>query len=293
MPPSPASDDRSSAAEPGRFGADVAIRTRSAVILGVAALGLTAIGGWAFAFFAAALAGQVLREWLSITGCRRSMVVPGDMAVAAGAVVLLFAAFDLRVAGVSAITLIALVVVADPKIDRGASSRLWAGFGVLYAILPAIALESLRGSATFGLWALVFLYAVVWTTDIAAFFTGRAIGGPRLLPIISPKKTWSGAVGGLTGGIIAGAIVSFAAKVPAVLPVIALAGLCSIVAQTGDLFESWIKRRFLVKDSGQLIPGHGGVMDRVDGLIVAGLFLAIVGWFRVGLNDPANGFLSW
>jgi phosphatidate cytidylyltransferase len=293
MRPVRTSDDRPAVAEPGRFGADVAIRTRSAVVLGLAALGLTAVGGWAFALFVAGLAGLVLSEWLFVTGCRRSMLLPGDLSVVAGLVALLYVAFGLWAALVGVAALIVLVVVADPKLDRGAGSRVWAGVGVLYAVLPAIALMSLRASPSNGLWALVFLYAVVWSTDIGAFFVGRALGGARLLPAISPKKTWSGAIGGLLGAVIAGLIVSLVAGVPAVAPVVALAGLTSIVCQSGDLFESWIKRCFLVKDSGQLIPGHGGVMDRVDGLIAASLFMAVVGWSRAGLDAAANGVLIW
>jgi phosphatidate cytidylyltransferase len=293
MNPAPASDDRPSDSGSGRFGADVALRTRSALILGLAALALTAIGGWAFAIFAAALAGQVFREWLTVTGCRRSVFLPGDLAVVAGLVVLLFAAFGLRWSALAGAVLIVVVVAVDPKLDRGTATRLWAGFGVVYAVLPAIALQSLRGSASYGLWALVFLYAVVWSTDIAAFFAGRSLGGPRLMPAISPKKTWSGAIGGLCGGLVASVIVGLIAHLPSLMPVIVLAGVCSIVSQVGDLFESWIKRCFFVKDSGRLIPGHGGVMDRVDGLIAAALFLAIVGWSRAGFEDAASGLLAW
>jgi phosphatidate cytidylyltransferase len=288
-----ASDDRPSGCAPSRFGSDVAVRTRSAVVLGLGVLALTAIGGWAFSLFAAVLAALVFREWLFVTNCRRSMMVPGDLAVAAGLVVLLFSVFGLDLAISGCLILIALVIAADPTVDRGTGLRLWAGFGVLYAILPAIALQSLRHSPTLGLWAIVFLFAVVWSTDIAAFFVGRALRGPRLLPLISPKKTWSGALGGLGGAVAAGATVGLLADVSSLGPVILLAALTSVVAQAGDLFESWIKRRFLVKDSGQLIPGHGGVMDRVDGLIAAALFLAIVGWARAGLVDPASGCLMW
>jgi phosphatidate cytidylyltransferase len=262
-------------------------------VLGLTVLALTAVGGWAFDVFAAVLAGLVFREWMFVTCGRRSIVVPGDLAVAAGIVVVLFVVFGLTWAALGAIVLIAVVVIAEPAIDRSAASRLWAGFGVVYAVLPAIALDSLRGSATFGLWALIFLYAVVWSTDIAAFFAGRALGGPRLLPMISPKKTWSGAIGGLCGGVAASVVVGLLAHLPSLLPVILLAAVCSVVSQAGDLFESWIKRCFLVKDSGGLIPGHGGVMDRVDGLIAAALFLAIVGWSRSGLDNAAGGFLNW
>jgi len=283
------------AARSGPFGADVAVRTRSALVLGLTVLALTAIGSWAFAVFAAVLAALVLGEWLAVTGCRKSLAVPGDLPVAAGLVVLLYMALGWRWALAASVVLAIAVALAagDGRAERGAGSRLWAGLGVIYAVVPSIALMSLRNSASFGLWALVFLYAVVWSTDIAAFFSGRAIGGPRLSPQISPKKTWSGAIGGLVGAVLAGMLVGVIAHVPALLPVIGLAGLCSVVCQAGDLFESWIKRCFLVKDSGQLIPGHGGVMDRVDGLIAAAVFLAIVGWSRAGLDDAASGILSW
>jgi phosphatidate cytidylyltransferase len=293
MSPAGATQKPDAVPKPGRFGSDVAIRTRSAIVLGLSVLALTALGGWAFSVFAAVLCGLVFREWLFVTGFRRSIVVPGDLTVAAAAVVVLYAIFGWSVALAGSLLMIVLVVVADPKLLRGTGSRLWAGFGVVYAVLPAIALESLRASPTLGFWAIIFLYAVVWSTDIAAFFAGRAFGGARLMPAISPKKTWSGAIGGLCGAIVAGGIVSLLAKCPVFVPVIVLAAIASIVTQAGDLFESWIKRRFLVKDSGQLIPGHGGVMDRVDGLVAAALLLAIVGWCRSGLTDAASGVLIW
>jgi phosphatidate cytidylyltransferase len=293
MSPTAASHEPQPTNGHGRFGADVAIRTRSAIVLGLTVLALTIFGGWPFALFTAVLTALVFREWLFVTGCRRSIAVPGDLAVAAGAVVLLFTGSGIGWAFGGGAILMAIVVSVDAKLNRGAGPRIWAGIGVIYAVLPAIALQSLRESQTFGVWALVFLLAVVWSTDIAAFFAGRAIGGPRLIPRISPKKTWSGAAGGLCGALIAGGIVGFLANVPAVLPLLLLAGLTSVVCQAGDLFESWIKRCFLVKDSGQLIPGHGGVMDRVDGLIAAALFLAIVGWTRAGLNGAAAGLMIW
>ncbi len=277
----------------GRFGSDVAVRTRSALVLGLSVLALTGLGGWPFVAFTAVLAGLVLGEWLSVTGCRKFLIFPGDFIIATAAVVVLFAGLGAEVAALAVGVLMVCVVLVGPDADRGVTSRIWAGFGVIYAILPAIALQSLRGSAHDGLWALVFLFAVVWSTDIAAFFAGRAFGGPRLMAVISPKKTWSGAVGGLIGALAAGTCVALLAHVPNVLPVIAIAAASSVMTQVGDLFESWIKRCFLVKDSGHLIPGHGGVMDRVDGLVAAAVFLALTGWSRAGLDDPASGFLNW
>lgn len=272
-----------------RFGPDVIVRTQSAIVLGLSVLGLTALGGWAFAVFTAAMAGLVLREWLEVTGSPRKCVFIGDFAVVAALVVLLFKGVGTMAACAGALLLLAGLAVAAQDLK----ARGWTAFGLVYAVLPAIALQSLRDSGHFGLWAIVFLFAVVWTTDVAAFFAGRALGGPKLLIAISPKKTWSGAIGGLCGALLAGSIVAYLAGVPSVVPVLVLAGLASVVAQMGDLFESGIKRYFMVKDSGQLIPGHGGVMDRVDGLIAAGLLLALIGWARAGVADPGAGILLW
>jgi phosphatidate cytidylyltransferase len=132
---------------------------------------------------------------------------------------------------------------------------------------------------------MLFIFAVVWATDIFAYFIGRAIGGPKLAPPISPGKTWSGAIGGTLASVLAGLAVVYLAGEPVGFGLVAVILLLSIASQIGDLFESWIKRRFGVKDSSRLIPGHGGVMDRVDGLVSA-CFVA----FLVGLAlSAANG----
>ncbi|MFZ1681999.1 MAG: phosphatidate cytidylyltransferase, partial [Rhizobiaceae bacterium] len=144
-----------------------------------------------------------------------------------------------------------------------------------YALLPAIAFSSLRDGPS-GFAAILFLFAAVWATDIFAYFTGRAIGGPKLAPAISPGKTWSGAVGGTVFAVLAVVALAFvlpALALPAILvPAIAL----SVVSQIGDLAESAFKRHFGVKDSGNFIPGHGGVMDRIDGLAVAAVALYLI-----------------
>src|SRR5690606_13899764 len=120
--------------------------------------------------------------------------------------------------------------------------------------------------------------AVVWVTDILAYFVGKAVGGPKLAPSISPGKTWSGAIGGAAGGTLAGLIVAQFVPTTAGMAVICVAALAlSVVSQAGDLFESSLKRRFSVKDSGRIIPGHGGVMDRVDGLVAAAFALYLAG----------------
>ena len=148
--------------------------------------------------------------------------------------------------------------------------------------------------AALGFAAIVFLFAVVWVTDIAAYFAGRAIGGPKLMPRVSPNKTWSGAIGGTVGGVIGGVAggalrrhrQSRRRRRPSRF-------VLSVVAQAGDLFESAIKRRFDAKDASQLIPGHGGLMDRLDGFVIAALVAALIGVAHGGVDAPARGLLVW
>src|SRR5207244_9116237 len=128
--------------------------------------------------------------------------------------------------------------------------------------------------------ALIFLFAVVWSTDIAAYFAGRALGGPKLAPSVSPKKTWSGAIAGLAAAIAIAIGVANFGGLAGTLALSAIAVMLSVVAQAGDLFESALKRRFGAKDSGHLIPGHGGLMDRLDGFVAAATLAALIGFAR-------------
>jgi phosphatidate cytidylyltransferase len=169
---------------------------------------------------------------------------------------------------------------------------LWIVVGILYAAVSALAPIALRASHDFGLNTIIFLFAVVWTTDIAGYVVGRLIGGPKLWPAVSPKKTWSGAIGGLVGAVLFGSAVVHFSGIP-VGWVALLAAVLSVVAQGGDLAESAIKRRFGVKDASHIIPGHGGVMDRLDGFIVAALLAVLVGLARAGLDNPGRGLLVW
>jgi phosphatidate cytidylyltransferase len=169
----------------------------------------------------------------------------------------------------------------------------WVAIGVVYAALLLAAPVVLRDDANYGMIAIFFLFAIVWTTDIAGYFAGRAIGGPKLAPSISPKKTWSGAIAGLIAVVV---IVAIGARyVPGVrlAPLIAISMLLSIVSQAGDLAESALKRRFDVKDASQIIPGHGGVMDRLDGFWAAAACAALIGLARGGFEEPARGLLVW
>jgi phosphatidate cytidylyltransferase len=170
--------------------------------------------------------------------------------------------------------------------------RLWAGTGVLYAAALLVPAVMLRNETTLGFAAILFLFAVVWAEDTGAYFAGRLIGGPKLAPAISPHKTWSGALGGTVAGIVAGSLVIAAAGVPWRPAHLAVAFALTVAAQLGDLAESAVKRRFGVKDASALIPGHGGMMDRVDGLLFAATAALAIGLIRNG-TAPASGLLSW
>ena len=166
------------------------------------------------------------------------------------------------------------------------------GIGLAYAGIPALAIAKLRGADGEGLAAVLFLFAAVWATDILAYFTGRAIGGPKLAPSISPGKTWSGAIGGAVSGVIAawGVAAAFGRGGDWRLPLVALA--VSVISQMGDLYESSVKRRAGVKDSSHLIPGHGGVLDRVDGLVAGAVLLYLFGALAGGPDSPAHGIFG-
>lgn len=169
----------------------------------------------------------------------------------------------------------------------------WIAFGIVYAAAMFAAPVLLRADASYGLLAIVLLFAIVWSTDIFGYFAGRAIGGPKLLPSVSPKKTWSGAIAGTLGAMIVAVVVASLFGSFGTGAVAAVALLLSVCAQAGDLFESFVKRKFGAKDSSQLIPGHGGVMDRLDGFWAAALAACVIGVSRGGLGDAARGLLIW
>jgi phosphatidate cytidylyltransferase len=187
--------------------------------------------------------------------------------------------------------IIALGVLAG-LVTAGRQAPAVAG-GMVYASALLMAAAILRSDVKYGFAAVVFLYVVVWGSDIGGFFAGRAFGGPKLAPAISPKKTWSGAIGGTVVAVAAaiGFASLFSLDKPLTIAVLAL--VLSIASQCGDLFESWFKRRFDAKDASGLIPGHGGVMDRLDGFIFAAVVAAIIGVARGGAEAPATGLLVW
>lgn len=277
-----------SGSKAGNQKSELFLRIVSAAVLVPIVIAATWYGGVAF-FGLTALCGAILLyEWVGLTGKSEPAALDwiAGLAVLA-AIVLCFVGktgLSLAVIGATAVMLIVLATA------RGRAY--WLAGGVVYAGLCATALMALRAD-DLGLVAILFLFAVVWMTDIAAYFTGRAIGGPKLWPAVSPNKTWSGAIGGLIFGVAGGGGVLVASGLSISLPIVLIAALLSIAGQAGDFFESAIKRRAGKKDSGNLIPGHGGLMDRIDALIFAAILAAIVGWIHGGPKAPAQGLLVW
>jgi phosphatidate cytidylyltransferase len=259
-------------------------RIVSGIVMAALAVGAVALGGWPFALFWAAAAIGVFWEWSAIVaGGARAARTAGIAALVIAALAAgagqLIAAFMVLAAGVAAVW--------------APHRRAWEGAGVAYAGTVLLAPVVLRGDPEFGLLAILYLFAVVWTTDILGYFVGRAIGGPRLIAHISPNKTWSGACGGALGALTAGVVVVYVAGNTALLPAACVAFVLSIASQAGDLFESVVKRRFGVKDASHVIPGHGGLMDRLDGFIAAVGVAALIGIMRGGVDAPARGLLLW
>jgi phosphatidate cytidylyltransferase len=186
-----------------------------------------------------------------------------------------------------------LGLVAAARSLAGAARAGWIALGALYAGAMLAAPLVVRADAALGFVAMIFLFAVVWATDIAAYFAGRFFGGPKLWAAISPNKTWSGAAAGAIAAIIAGVVVAMIADVEPLTAIVALSFFLSVAAQFGDLFESALKRRFGVKDASHAIPGHGGLMDRLDGFLAAAVVAAVVGLMRGGIDGAAGGFLLW
>ncbi len=261
------------------------LRVISALVLGPAVLLIAWFGGIAFTVLALAVAILFLFEWLDITGNLSASQVASIGYAALGLIALAFYLGEPGYAVAMPFIGAAIAFVMGGVREGGR----WAGAGVLYAGLSLYALIAIRNGAI-GLEFLFFLLIAIWATDVAAYFTGRALGGPKLWPRVSPKKTWSGALGGLAAAAILGTAAAWAFGQQNLVAYAVLAVILSIASQLGDMLESAVKRRFDVKDSSQLIPGHGGIMDRVDGLVAAAIVAVALGFaFGGSVADPISG----
>ncbi len=232
---------------------------------------------WTFALLAAGGAVLLAVEWRDLIRARlddRAGNLAGLAACGVALTVILMTAL-----GWSTLALIlALIAAAAGGVIAiiAGGSAMWTVVGVLYLSLPMLAMVWLRALPELGLAIMLWLLLVVWAADVMAYFVGRRVGGPRLAPSISPGKTWSGFFGGMVGAIVVGGIVALANGPFRVASSFGLAMGMAVIAQIGDLAESALKRRSGLKDSGSLIPGHGGLFDRVDGLLFAAPVLALI-----------------
>jgi len=254
--------------------------------MALAALAAAWVGGFVFVAFWWIASVVILWEWQRLVSAERLIerIAVGAVAAAAAA---WFAAHE---EAFWATAIVVLGAAAAAAVARPAA-RGWAGAGSLYAGALVTSLALLRASPDYGLIAILWLFAVVWGVDIAAYFAGRVIGGPKLWPSVSPGKTWSGAIVGALAGASLGLLLAPWANRADRLFWLGLAA--AAVAQLGDLFESALKRRFHVKDSSALIPGHGGLMDRLDGFLAASVFAAAVAAANSRGAFLASGLFQW
>jgi len=248
-------------------------------VLAPLAVGAAYVGDWPFALFWGVAAMGVLWEWTSMVARadQRSVLGAGGAALAL--------AVALAVTGhlLAAVIVLAMGAMGAASLALG-ERRIWVAGGVPYAGALALAPIVLRSDNEDGFLALVFLFVIVWTTDVGAYFVGRAVGGPKLMPQVSPNKTWAGALGGMGAAVIVAV---------AVAKTVALTNLFAVAMLAGDLFESVLKRKFGAKDSSRLIPGHGGLMDRLDGFVTASVAAVLIGLVRGGFDAPGRGLLVW
>lgn len=287
MTPSGAAPPGGQETKRARATPEILVRLASAVVLAALALGAVIASPWTLLILVIAGGAILIWEWGRLTRGRGLDLIAVVEGAAVAAVALLVTLGHPKLA--LGILLVAAVAVILASASRG--SFPWSLAGLAYAALPAWALVWLRGDPNFGTASILLLFAIAWTADTAAYLGGRNLGGPKLAPRISPKKTWSGfIVGTLTPALIGYAFALLLGGTSAwslALVSVALALACQI----GDLLESAVKRHFGAKDMSQLIPGHGGLFDRIDGLLVTAVVAALI-----ALRDPASpgaGLLIW
>jgi phosphatidate cytidylyltransferase len=262
---------------------DLGIRTLSSVILIPAVLVGVWLGDIWFHLLVALLAVTMAREWTNLVHGRSSAQFALHAAAAFCGALL-----PTSLGWPATLAVIAMITVLSLMLAKAQSRRpsIWLVSGVPYVGLPAMAFVILREESQAGMLTIMWLFAVVWAADICAYFTGRLIGGRKLAPAISPQKTWAGLFGAILGGMAAGIVVAYGMGLASLTSLGILGGVLAVIEQFGDLFESALKRHYGVKDSGRLIPGHGGILDRVDGLVAAALVLAAIvitaGYFGAG-----------
>jgi len=274
------------AAVPEQGARNLLMRVAAALVLAPVAIAIAYAGGWLWSGLATLAASGLYVEWLMIVGMARAPAVVGS-----GVMALAIAGFCLALGRIE-ISLIVLTLGLAAVASLSPERRNWTAAGFFYAAAAEVAAVLVRLDPAWGFAALVLVLLVVWGSDIGGYFAGRGIGGPKLWPRVSPKKTWAGAIGGFAASLVIAAVFAVLGLGKAA-PLLLLGGVLSIVSQLGDLFESAVKRRFGVKDSSHIIPGHGGLLDRLDGFVAAVVVAAIFGLLRGGVDGVGSGLMVW
>lgn len=264
---------------------DLRVRTASALILAPIVIDDIWVGGVWFSVFVIFVGVMMALEWTSITHASdiRQFALY-TLAVIAGA--LLFKDLGMiNTCGVIALITILSVITSHKPLS------MWKVMGVPYVALPILALVVLRNDSQWGTSAILWCVVIVWSADILAYFAGRIMGGPKLAPVLSPKKTWAGMGGAILGAAVASLAFTTSMNLSS-WPLFALAAVFAVVEQGGDILESALKRSHGVKDSSTLIPGHGGILDRVDGFIAVILAATLVGYLH-NAQSAAEGLMRW
>jgi phosphatidate cytidylyltransferase len=259
--------------------ADLGVRSLSALVLAPLVIAAVWLGGVWYTAFIASLGVLMAWEWTNIShGGDAKQFALHAIAVNCAALLVPYATVIVLV-----LTILSVALSRRPNF--------WKTIGVAYVAFPILALALLRRDVDWGVYALIWCIAIVWAADILAYFAGRIVGGPKLAPKLSPKKTWAGMGGAVAGAALTSLIFTYLLKLPA-WPLFGFAALLAVLEQGGDILESALKRAHNVKDSSNLIPGHGGVLDRADGLIAVILAATLIGYFHNNLSAAA-GLLVW
>jgi phosphatidate cytidylyltransferase len=278
--------DAAPAAAVERESRNLLTRFVAALVLAPAAIAIAWAGGWFWSVLVTLSVIGLYVEWLMVIGAAQAsrVVAAGTVALAVSGLCLALGRLELSL-GVLAVGLVGVTLLST-------ASRGWVATGFCYAAAAEIASVLVRLDAAAGFVALIMVLLIVWVTDIGGYFAGRGIGGPKLWPRVSPNKTWAGAIGGFIASLAVAAL--FAGfGFGRIGPLLLLGAVLSIASQLGDLFESAVKRRFGVKDSSQIIPGHGGLLDRLDGFVAAIVLAALIGILRGGVDGVGRGLMVW
>jgi phosphatidate cytidylyltransferase len=280
------------ASEPKKSKSSLVPRILSALVLAPVAIGLIWYGGWPFSILIAVAALILASEWRGLLFGPQGGRVEQTLMSAASLIGIAAVQFGVELVGVAFAAGFLMLGMTYAAWKQTSLKRIALGFP--YIVLPAMILVWLRADEAWGTAAIVWLFVTIWATDSFAYFSGKTFGGPKLAPVLSPNKTWAGLIGGSIGAAFFGAACALYLGSAPVILLAALSAVLAVISQAGDITQSSLKRQAGVKDSGNIIPGHGGLLDRVDGLLFAAVAAALIALLHHQSGDnPAASLLVW